>query len=299
MTHPQTDLAAAEFAELRAELADGVELPPIQRRWLSTPTGGGHVSGVFWHEGLPRVLLLHDAGFSARDWDGVLLALGRPAVAVDLPGHGRSNRRGRGDYRPRRLAGTLVETAHSFAPAGVLVVGHGLGALVAIAANAKKPGQLGRLVLVDTLPGSLAALGNPWPTTSPDFADQDAAHDWLAARTGDAGGRATQDRATEDRATEDRAARTARLETTAGTDGRWTWRHHLGSLPDGVPTVLDDDTLWTQLASAERPLLVRTVGGPLDGKAVERFAADVPGGQTATVEPGPAALAALLAALLP
>ncbi|MFF0000097.1 alpha/beta fold hydrolase [Streptomyces avermitilis] len=52
------------------------------------------------------VVLLHDAGSSARAWDDVLLALDRPAVALDLPGHGRSSRRGRAttareDWPPR------------------------------------------------------------------------------------------------------------------------------------------------------------------------------------------------------
>jgi pimeloyl-ACP methyl ester carboxylesterase len=176
----------------------------------------------------------------------------------------------------------VAGTAQSFAPAGVPVVGHGLGALVAIAANAKAPGQLGRLVLVDTLPGTLAALGNPWPVNSPDFADQLEARDWLAARTGGGGDAGAE------------AGRIARLETIEGADGRWTWRHHLASLPDGTPTVLDDDTLWAQLAATEGSLLIRTEGGPLDDKAVARFTADVPGGETATTEPGPAALAALL-----
>jgi len=201
-------------------------------------------------------------------------------VAVDLPGHGRSNWRGQGDYRPRRLAGAVAGAAQSFAPAGVPVVGRGLGALVGIAANAKAPGQLGRLVLVDTLPGSLAALGNPWPVNSPDFADQLEARDWLAARIGE------------------EAERSALLETIEGADGRWTWRHHLGSLPDGTPTVLDDETLWAQLASTQGPLLIRTEGGPLDDEAVARFSADVPGGETAVTEPGPAALAGLLNTLL-
>jgi pimeloyl-ACP methyl ester carboxylesterase len=180
----------------------------------------------------------------------------------------------------------VAGAAQSFAPAGTPVVGRGLGALVGIAANAKAPGQLGRLVLVDTLPGSLAALKSPWPVNSPDFADQLEARDWLAARIGEGGDVGEE------------AERSARLETIEGADGRWSWRHHLATLPEGTPTVLDDESLWAQLAAAEAPLLIRTEGGPLDDKAVARFTADVPGGETATTEPGPAALAAVLNTLL-
>lgn len=285
MSPSPVDTTPIEFADLRSDVPEGVTPPTVQRRWVSTPAGG-HVSGVFWHTETPAVLFLHEAGSSARAWDGVLSALGRPAVAVDLPGHGRSNWRGRGDYRPRRLAGSVVEAAHSFAPAGVPVVGRGLGALVAVAAAAKKPGQLGRLVLVDTLPGSLADNDRPWPAPSPDFADQEEAHAWLTARVGAEAGPGA-------------AARTARLETIEGDDGRWRWRHHLGTLPDGAPTDLDDAAVWAQLAAAKAPLLIRTQGGPLTDDAVARFTAETAAGETVAVEPGPAALAALLRDLLP
>ncbi|WNI16119.1 alpha/beta fold hydrolase [Actinacidiphila sp. ITFR-21] len=297
MSHPLTDATPIEFADLLAGLPAGAAPPVVQRRWLTIPSGG-HVSGVFWHTGAPRVLLLHEAGASARTWDDVLTALGRPAVAVDLPGHGRSTWRGRGDYRPRRLAASVAEAAHSFAPADVPVVGRGLGALVAVAATAKAPARLGRLVLVDTLPGSPAAADRPWPTPSPDFADQDEAHAWLTARTrAGAGAGPGTDPGAGSAGRPD--ARTARQETTQGDDGRWTWRHHLGALPDGAPTDLDDEALWARLAAAPSPLLVRTQGGPLDDKAVARFTGEVPTGEAVTVEPGPAALAALLRGLLP
>ncbi|WP_328916900.1 MULTISPECIES: alpha/beta fold hydrolase [unclassified Streptomyces] len=284
MTQPLAATPAATPAQEFADLLDGRPAdftpPVIQRRWLNV-TAGGHVSGVFWHADTPGVLLLHDAGSSARAWDAVLLELGRPAVAVDLPGHGRSSARQRGDYRPRRLAGSFVEAAHSFAPAGTPVVGTGLGALTAVAASAKAPGRLGRVVLVDTLPGALAALGNPWPTASPDFADPEEARAWLAERRG---------------AADDR---TVRQETVQGPDGRWAWRHRLGDLPDNAPATLDDETLWERLAALPAPLLVRTAGGPLDDTAADRFTAEVKDGETVTVEPGPAALAALLRDLLP
>ncbi|MFE5033764.1 alpha/beta fold hydrolase [Streptomyces sp. NPDC056683] len=267
-TSTSTTTAAEEFAGLP-------NAPVIQRRWVTVATGG-HIGGVFWHPQKPTVALLHDAGASARAWDDVLLALDRPAVALDLPGHGRSSRRGRGDYRPRRLAGTLEEAARSFAPGGVPLVGAGFGALAAIALKAKFPHSVGRLVLVDALPGTLSAGLRLWPAPSPEFATRDEAAAWLAERG----------------ATD--AARTAELETEQAPDGTWSWRHHLGSLPADAPTALDDETLWEQLAAVPFPLLVRTEGGPLDAVSLDRFRTQVPDGDIVTVHADPQALADVL-----
>jgi pimeloyl-ACP methyl ester carboxylesterase len=103
-----------EFTELGDEFAlvaqtaaeagvGGGELPRARRDWVNVPAGG-HVSGVFWGYGPPEVVFLHDIGESARAWDAVALAVGRPSVAIDLPGHGRSDWRRDGRYEPGKLA---------------------------------------------------------------------------------------------------------------------------------------------------------------------------------------------------
>ncbi|GAA5702584.1 hypothetical protein SM007_36550 [Streptomyces avermitilis] len=199
-----------------------------------------------------------------------------PPVALDLPGHGRSSRRGRGDYRPRRLAAALEETVRSFAPGGVPVVGLGFGALAAIALKAKFPHSAGRLVLVDALPGTLSPGLRLWPAPSPEFPTRDEAVAWLE-------GRGATD-----------AARTAELETEQAADGTWSWRHHLGSLPPDAPTALDDEALWEQLVAVPFPLLVRTENGPLDAASLDRFRARVPDGDIVTVHADPQDLADVL-----
>jgi hypothetical protein len=69
-------LDSKEFTELGDEFAlvaqtaveagipDGV-LPRARRGWVNVPAGG-RVSGVFWGEGPPELVFLHDSGESAR-----------------------------------------------------------------------------------------------------------------------------------------------------------------------------------------------------------------------------------------
>lgn len=264
-----------EFAELLRAVPDTGAPPVIERRWMTVVVGGQrHVSGVCWDPAEPPgVVLLHGAATSARAFDGVLRAYRRPAVAVDLPGHGRSTWIKSGDYRPRRLAKTLEEAIRSFAPGGPVVAGRGLGALAAIAVAARFPQVIGRVVLIDTLPGAAGETADrqaPWPWPSPRFASREEARNWLAGAA--------------PWLAESVAAREAELETVQAADGSWGWRHHLGSLPDSGPAGLDDDTLGEQLAALPvAPLLVRAERGVLSDAAVDRFTRQVPHGEVIAV----------------
>jgi pimeloyl-ACP methyl ester carboxylesterase len=271
---PITDAPANEFADLAAEHPDA-QPPLVQRRWVAVPNGG-HVSAVVWHAAPPELVVLHDAGASARSWDAVLLALGRPVVALDLPGHGRSSWRDRADYRPKRNAAALTEAVRSFKASGTLVAGRGLGALSAIALASRAPGLVGTLVLVDTLPGSSGAAASAWPAASPAFDTREAARDWLARRSPGSSAAAVE--------------REAFVESAQDADGKWAWRHHLGTLPDGAPRDLDDETLWEQLASipgTTRTVLLRAGAGALDDEAVERFRTTAANGEAVTLPGSP------------
>jgi pimeloyl-ACP methyl ester carboxylesterase len=93
----------ALVAQTAAEVgAAGSQLPRVRRGWVNVPAGG-HVSGVFWGDGPAEVVFLHDIGESARAWDAVALTVGRPSLAIDLPGHGRSDWRRDGRYEPGKL----------------------------------------------------------------------------------------------------------------------------------------------------------------------------------------------------
>ena len=44
-----------------------------------------------WGDAEPELVFLHGGAQNAHTWDTVALALGRPLVAIDLPGHGHSD----------------------------------------------------------------------------------------------------------------------------------------------------------------------------------------------------------------
>ncbi len=73
----------------------GLELSalPAVTRTSFTVEDGPAVSALAWGDAEPELVLLHGGGQNAHTWDTVALALGRPLLAVDLPGHGHSGRR--------------------------------------------------------------------------------------------------------------------------------------------------------------------------------------------------------------
>ena len=142
----------SEFALLHenAEQA-GIQgpLPDVQR--IDT----GAVSALQWGESSPRVVFLHGGGQNAHTWDTVIVGLGEPALAVDLPGHGHSAWREDGDYSPQNNAATLAPVVNELAPEADLVVGMSLGGLTAIGLGAIAPHLVRELVLVDVTPSAL------------------------------------------------------------------------------------------------------------------------------------------------
>ena len=76
-------------------------------------------------------------------------------LAVDLPGHGRSDwREDGGDYGPKLNAQTLRPVLHELAPHPRLVVGMSLGGLTALRLASTEPVLVPELVLVDVTPSA-------------------------------------------------------------------------------------------------------------------------------------------------
>lgn len=141
------------FHENAAEFGLPFDHPPAVRR-VSVPVEPGRsISALVWGDRDPEVVLVHGGAQNAHTWDTVAMALGRPLVAIDLPGHGHSDWRDDGSYDPITLADDVAVAVRSLAPGAGLVVGMSLGGLTAMALAARHPDLVRSLVMVDITPG--------------------------------------------------------------------------------------------------------------------------------------------------
>ncbi len=113
------------------------------------------ISAIQWGDSPPRVVFFHGGGQNAHTWDTVIVGLGVPALALDLPGHGHSAWREDGDYSPQHNAAAVAPVISELAPDAELVVGMSLGGLTAIGLGAIAPQLVRELVLVDVTPSAM------------------------------------------------------------------------------------------------------------------------------------------------
>ncbi|MFD6856032.1 alpha/beta fold hydrolase [Rhodococcus sp. NPDC060090] len=238
-----------EFALLPENAAElGLELPtlpPAQR--VRTDHDDGHVSGIKWGDEPPRAVFLHGGAQNAHTWDSVILALGVPALAVDLPGHGHSSWRDDGDYSPWPNADAVAVAIRQWAPDAEVVVGMSLGGLTTIRLAAVAPELVRRTVLVDVTPASIQR--------------HQAMTQEQRGTVALAAGPATFDTLDEivaltAAAAPHRSASSIRRGVIHNTrqrdDGRWEWRY------DRMRVLRDFALLWDDLARIDVPLtLVR------------------------------------------
>ncbi|CAN5763803.1 alpha/beta hydrolase [soil metagenome] len=123
-------------------------LPPVER--IDT----GEISALKFGSAAPTVVFFHGGGQNAHTWDTVIIGLGEPALAVDLPGHGRSAWREDGDYGPKLAGELIIPVLREHAPSPVLIVGMSLGGLTALRIAATAADLVPQLVLVDVTPSA-------------------------------------------------------------------------------------------------------------------------------------------------
>lgn len=130
----------------------GTAVPSARRVSLALPDGRT-LSALSFGEDAPRIVFIHGAGLNAHTFDATILALGAPALAIDLPGHGDSSWRDDAAYAPALLAPDIIRGIEEWAHAPVVLVGHSLGGTTAAALAAAHPDLVASLVLVDITPG--------------------------------------------------------------------------------------------------------------------------------------------------
>jgi pimeloyl-ACP methyl ester carboxylesterase len=286
-----------EFALLDQDATElGLHLneAPVVRR-QSVPTNDGEVSAVIWGTSDPELVLLHGGGLNAHTWDGVALALGRPVVALDLPGHGHSAWRPDGRYDPGVIADAVGEAVVALAPRARAVVGQSLGGLTTIALGGLRPELVRRQVLVDALPAEPIAPDNQvgsFLSGATSFGSRDEIVE-RAISFGLGGNRSAVERA-------------VTLNTVQRDDGQWTWRHHIGQRPSEISISPDFRPLWAPLEGYGGPItLVRGSRGFVSEEQVAELQRRIPAADVVTVETGhnvqeedPLALAEVLQGLL-
>lgn len=97
----------------------------------------------------PVVLLVHATGFHARCWDRTVAELpeGFRVIALDMRGHGRSDRRG--PYLWADFGRDLAEFTAGLGLEDAIGVGHSMGGHCVTQVAARAPSTFSRLLLVD------------------------------------------------------------------------------------------------------------------------------------------------------
>ena len=233
------------FHENCAEYDLPWDRPPEVERVEHVLADGRRMSGLRWGDGPPRAVLLHGGAQNAHTWDTVALALRPvPLLAVDLPGHGRSDWRGDRAYDPESNAADVAAVVEALAPDADVLVGMSLGGLTAVGVVHARPELVRRLVLVDITPGvtrdkasevhafiegpqSFASFGEIFartlefnPTRTPESLRRGILHN--AHRTD---------------------------------DGTWEWNYDRRPLA-GDPQAMGPERLWDAIGAATAPLLL-------------------------------------------
>lgn len=201
--------------------------------------GGRRISAIRWGEGKPEYILLHGGTQNAHTWDDVALALGAPALAVDLPGHGHSGWRDDGAYHPEPVAADLAAALEAFGAGPSVIVGMSMGGFAGLVVASRTPVLASRLVLVDITPGHRMSHGS---ATAFFATRRFATLDDMVAHASILSGRA-----------DETARRTIWHNARRRDDGWWEWRHHLAH---GAGVDADYAPLWEDISALRVPLML-------------------------------------------
>lgn len=129
-----------------------VEVPRVQRFYVAVD-GLRQLSGLQWGSAPPELVLIHGGAQNAHTFDTVALALERPLIALDLPGHGHSDP---SPYPHSAIASHADDVARALEQtldSALPLVGMSLGGLTSILVAKRRPDLVRSLVLIDITPG--------------------------------------------------------------------------------------------------------------------------------------------------
>jgi pimeloyl-ACP methyl ester carboxylesterase len=141
------------FHENAEEFGLPYDGPPTVRRESVEVSPGRQLSALVWGDGDPELVFLHGGAQNAHTWDTVAMALGRPLVAIDLPGHGHSDGGREGSIGLEANAEDIAVAIRALAPNAQAVIGMSLGGMTTIALAEHAPDLVRKVVLVDVTPG--------------------------------------------------------------------------------------------------------------------------------------------------
>jgi pimeloyl-ACP methyl ester carboxylesterase len=262
------------FHENAAEVGLPFDAPPTVARVELEVAPGQRVSALRWGTEPPELVLLHGGGQNAHTWDTVALALGRPLLAIDLPGHGHSDWRDDHAYFPVENAKAVAVMIRAMAPDAALVVGMSLGGLTALALATEAPDLVRKLVLVDVTPGvnrdkaSAVISFIAGPGTFASF-------DEILERTV----------AFNPTRSESSLRRGILHNAAERPDGTWSWRYERFDVPDDME-MPDFGGLWELVDAVQVPLLlVRGADSPVvDDEDVAELVRRLPDARVVVVE---------------
>ena len=232
-----------EFSFFHENLSEWhLDVPvPRVRRFFVAVDGLRQLSGLQWGDDQPQLALLHGGAQNAHTFDTVALAMQRPLVALDLPGHGHADPSPYGPSASVSHALDVARALEQLLDAPRPLVGMSLGGLTAIMVAHARRDLVSALVLIDITPGDNAAKARHitdfinGPASFDDF-------DALLART-------VTHNPTRSVASLRRGITHNALQRS---DGTWVWRHQQHPPAElAVPPVGD---LWAMLQELTVPV---------------------------------------------
>ena len=234
------------FHENAAEYGIPYDRPPDVQRVDVEVEPGRRVSSLLWGAGTgpPELVLVHGGAQNAHTWDTVALALGRPLLAIDLPGHGHSDGGPDGSISPGSNGRDLAAVVAELAPLARGVVGMSLGGISSLALAAHAPELVRALVLVDVTPGVNAEKAAPITNFVNGPASFDSFEDLLARTIEHNPGRS-----------ESSLRRGILHNAVQREDGSWVWRYARFRIePPGAHPEFGD--LWEAVSGLTMPVLL-------------------------------------------